>query len=216
MTKLQSYFKISPYVFILFSYLCPMHVYLDDKIECLGEAEVARMLTLLPEWRREQAMRFKHLAGQRECAQAYLLLMQALREKYGITTPPHFQIGPHGKPYLTEFPLIHFNLSHCKKAVICVLHDSPVGVDIECIRPFKSSLADYTMNEEEIRQINSSAEPAVEFTRLWTAKEACVKLSGKGLQDGIKDILTNARCLNIQIETHQEPGSQYVYSIAKL
>ena len=191
-----------------------MYIYLDDKIEQYDEKAVALLLSKLPDWRREQAQNFRFLAGQRECAIAYLLLCKGLEENFNISSQPHFVIGEHGKPSLLEFPEIHFNISHCKNAVLCTLSQHAVGADVEQVRPFKEELARYTMNEEELRQINSCAEPAVRFTELWTAKEAVVKLSGRGLQDNIPDILKNAHSKGIRIDTHTFPEKGYAYSIA--
>lgn len=58
--------------------------------------------------------------------------------------------------------------------------DTPVGCDIEQIRrPYDSDdamIADYCYSEKERRMILSAPDPAVEFTRIWTAKEALFKL----------------------------------------
>ena len=192
-----------------------MRIYIEDNIEQLNEQDVRKLVEGLPEWRREKAERFKHLAGKRECALVYHLLQRGLREEYGITTPPHFDIGEHGKPSLREHPDVHFNASHCKMAVICVIHDRPIGVDIERCRPLKDSLVAYTMNEEERKQIEESQDPELEFARLWTAKEAVVKLTGKGLQGQIRDILREENIQNIRISTFSFPEKHYAYSIAE-
>ena len=123
-----------------------MRILINDDLYGFGLPEA---LSLLSEQRRQQALRYRHEFGQRACAAAYLLLLKALREDYGITDAPTFKYGEHGKPTLTEYPEIHFNLSHCREAAICVIDNYPIGVDIENIRPYKESLARYTMNDEE-------------------------------------------------------------------
>ena len=191
-----------------------MHIYLDDTIESLDEAAIGKMIDELPEWRRQQALRFRHLSGQCENAMAYMLLCKGLTEKYGIDTPPEFIIGEHGKPFLKTHPDIHFNLSHCKKAVICVLHDQPIGVDIERTRPIKESLVDYTMSKREKEVILGSENPEMEFTRLWTAKEATVKLTGNGIQGKLQETLSEAKQKGIEINTVSSEEKGYAYSIA--
>ena len=187
---------------------------LRDDIASLDEQQTERLLLSLPEWRREVAMRYKHLAGRRESATAYLLLLEALQQQYGINEAPHFVIGPHGKPSLLEFPHIHFNTSHCHKAVICAVGDTPVGVDIEGRRSIRDSLVDYTMNAAEKERIARAEDPEMEFLKLWTAKEAVVKLSGEGIQDNIRDILTLAKDRNISVHTYINTKKDYVYSLA--
>ena len=105
-------------------------VYLNDDIE---HFDWQAALPLLSEQRREQCLRFKHEQGRKTCAAAYLLLCEALRKEYGIEEPPIFEYGDHGKPSLVGLPHIHFNLSHCRVAAICVVSDKPVGVDIEAV-----------------------------------------------------------------------------------
>lgn len=187
---------------------------LRDDIASLDEQQTERLLLALPEWRREVALRYKHLAGRRESATAYLLLLEALQQQYGINEAPHFVIGPHGKPSLLEFPHIHFNTSHCHKAVICAVGDTPVGVDIEGRRSIRDSLVDYTMNTGEKERIARAEDPEMEFLKLWTAKEAVVKLSGEGIQDNIRDILTLAKDRNISVHTYINTKKDYVYSLA--
>ena len=143
--------------------------------------------------RREQALKFKYELGQRLCVLAYLLLKKGLLEGYGITENPVFEYNEHGKPSIVGHPEIYFNLSHCKEAVVCVVSDRPVGVDVESIREYKESLVRYTMNDQEIQEIESSAEPAVTFIRFWTMKEATLKLIGTGISNDIKTVLDGTK-----------------------
>ena len=192
-----------------------MQILLNDHIDEMSEAQVMQLIHSLPDWRREKALRFKHLAGRRECAVAYRLLQQGLREYYGITEPPHFIIGQHDKPTLQEHPSIHFNLSHCRTAVLCALSSQPIGVDIERRREGKEALVRHTMNEAEQQLIQSSQDPDMMFTRLWTAKEAVVKLTGEGLACNIPDILTDATAQGIIITSTINDEKGYAYSIAE-
>lgn len=164
----------------------------------------------LPPWRREQALRFKFEQGRWECTASYLLLCDMLRNHYGIATQPHFVIGEHGKPTLQEFPHIHFNISHCKKAVAVALSDMPVGIDVECTGRMSDSLARHVLCDEEYAAMMSAANPDLEFTRLWTRKEALVKLTGEGINDDLKNLLYIYN--NVEIETTTYPG--FVVSIA--
>ena len=145
----------------------------------------------ISEQRREQALKFKHEQGRRLCVLAYQLLKQGLREAYGITENPIFEYNEHGKPSIVGHPEIFFNLSHCKEAAVCVVSDQPIGVDVESIREYKENLVRYTMNDEEISQISSAENPAVAFIRLWTMKEATMKLIGTGISNDMKTVIDN-------------------------
>lgn len=192
-------------------------IYLNDY---LSDFNLAAALPLLSDQRREQVLRFRHEQGRRECAAAYLLLCEGLRREYGITEPPVFEYGPHGKPVIVGHPDIHFNLSHCRVAALCVLSDRPVGCDIETIRPYKDSLARYTMSDQELTSIiptsaNFQGEehllPATQFTRLWTMKEAKLKLTGHGLTDDMKSVLDGTE--RFETVVNEEKG--YVYSVVQ-
>ena len=147
----------------------------------------------ISEQRREQTLKFRHELGQRLCVLAYLLIKKGLRETYGITENPVFEYNEHGKPSIVGHPEIFFNLSHCKEAAVCVISDQPIGVDVESFREYKEGLVRYTMNEEEIRQIESSENPAAAFIRLWTMKEATLKLIGTGISNDIKNVIDGTK-----------------------
>ena len=161
--------------------------------EDIWEFDLQAALEEISEQRREQALKFKYEQGQRLCVLAYLLLKQALRERYGITENPVFEYNEHGKPSIVGHPEIFFNLSHCKEAAICVVSDQPVGVGVEGIREYKESLVNYTMNDEEIAQIKSAENPASTFIRLWTMKEATTKLIGTGISNDMKTVLDTTK-----------------------
>ena len=163
----------------------------------------------ISEQRREQALKFKYELGRKTCAMAYLLLCEGLQKEYGITERPVFEYGEHGKPSIIGHPDIHFNLSHCREAVICAVSDRPVGIDIESIREFKDSLVHYTMNEQEVAQIEQAERPNVEFIRLWTMKEARLKLSGRGITDNMKHVLDGSE----HFETVVNEKKGYIYSV---
>ncbi len=183
-------------------------IYINDKIY---DFDLQVALAELSGQRREQALKFKHELGQRTCVAAYLLLCEGLQKEYGIIEKPVFEYGEHGKPSLVGYPHIHFNLSHCREAVICILSDQPVGIDIESIHTFKQPLVDYTMNEDEAHQIEQAESPELEFIKLWTQKEAVLKLTGEGISRDLKSVLLNPPA---SLTTIVSPGFRYVYSYA--
>ena len=150
-------------------------MYVDDH---LWDFDLATALQEISAQRREQALRYRHELGQRQCVLAYLLLKRALREEFGITENPVFAFGEHGKPTLVNHPDIHFNLSHCREAVAVALSDRPIGIDIETTEHYSPEVARRVMSAGEMRQIEASPRPEVAFTRLWTMKESLFKLTG--------------------------------------
>jgi len=181
-----------------------------------SQEELEKDLRMLPQWRREKALAFKFKTDQVLCAKAYLLLCMSLREEYGLDCCPQFGYSENGKPYLKEFPHIHFNLSHCKNAVICIIGDSPVGCDVEEIfDSLDTDLCNFVFNEGEILAINSADNPNVEFSRFWTMKEAYLKLTGEGLTDNIKPLLDSIGD-KVRFNTIVDSDDKFVISVANL
>lgn len=185
-----------------------MKLYIDDTYQ---EIDLNAVLPQLSEQRREQVLRFKHEGSKKQCAAAYLLLKRALKEVYGIDENPVFEYDEGGKPTLKGHSESHFNLSHCAKAVACVVADRPVGIDVEETCRYKDSLARYAMNDEEYNQITRSDNPALTFTKLWTMKEALLKYTGEGLRRDIKTVLNLSPAS--EVEFHTEVYEGYVITV---
>ena len=187
---------------------------LNDHIADLSEEQTERLINSLPEWRREQALRYKQLQGRKECAIGYVELLRGLRERFDINEMPAFAYKEHGKPYLKEHPDIHFSISHCKEAVGCFVSNRPCGLDIERIRAAKPDLVRHTMSPEEAEGIFSNPFPDVAFTRIWTQKEAVLKLKGTGIVDDLHSVLKPYKLQGIELQTIENPYMGYVYTIA--
>lgn len=186
---------------------------ISDSIDSTNQDYLHNVLQQLPLWRRQQALNFKFLRGQIECAVSYLMLCNLLHERYDFDIQPHFVIGEHGKPALQERPDIHFNISHCRKAIVVAISDFPIGVDVEEIGRDNPELARHVLNDAELQQMQSAANPDTVFARLWTQKEALFKLLATGITDDIQNLLANHPDVNITTQVNAEKG--YVFSIAQ-
>ena len=90
----------------------------------------------------------------------------------------------------------------------CVVSDQPVGIDVESIREYKESLVRYTMNDAETQQIESADNPASALIRLWTMKEATMKLMGTGISNDMKTVIDTDRYQYTTVEK-----TQYTYTV---
>lgn len=89
-----------------------------------------------------------------------------------------------GKPFLTDFPEIHFNLSHSGTMVFAIFTDTEAGCDIEKIKPADLRVARRFFCDGEYRYVagqKSERGQQEAFFRLWTLKESFVKATGAGL-----------------------------------
>lgn len=108
------------------------------------------------------------------------LLATALERELGLPELPEAAREAGGKPYFPSRPDICFNLSHSHGAAVCALHDKPVGIDIEKLRPAPRRLAGGLEDEA--------------FFRLWTAREASIKRQGLGIAALLKPMEPDRLC----------------------
>ncbi|MFC1748584.1 4'-phosphopantetheinyl transferase family protein [Pseudomonadota bacterium] len=96
-----------------------------------------------------------------------------------------FKNGPYGKPSIADCHNIkdlHFNISHSGHlAALAVSLGRPCGIDIECERNSINhlELARRFFHHDEYIDIEKRGKQY--FYKYWTAKEAFIKLTGKGL-----------------------------------
>ncbi len=195
-----------------------MKTYLFHNPESVTQEQFEKeMLPLLPQWRKEQALRYKFLMGRVQCAAAFVLLKNGLKNDFGIDEEIEFDYIANEKPVLRHYPDIHFNLSHCKKGILCVIDNTTeVGCDIEAVeRGISDSLLHYCCNAQEIASIEGSANSNAEFIRLWTIKEAVLKCSGKGITNNLRDLLTPQLLSNLEIETHPCLEEGFIYTTCR-
>ena len=93
-----------------------------------------------------------------------------------------FAHNPHGKPYLLDHAL-EFNLSHTRNHLFIALHQKPIGVDIEILKPrhveqfSRRFFGDLWF--EEVLQPYSEYLKLIGFFRAWTQTEAWIKAHGE-------------------------------------
>ncbi len=183
-------------------------IYIDEDARKLVVEDAVNMVS---EQRHEKALRFVRHSDQQLSLSAYLLLLRGLREEYGVSQPPVFSFNENGKPFIDNMPDVHFSLSHSKYVTACAIDDSPIGIDIEIIRPVDHDLMEYTMNDDELRIILASDDKNVAFFRYWTQKEAILKLTGEGISNEMKYVLNKSDNFNIETTV----SDKYVYSVAR-
>lgn len=159
-------------------------VYIAD-ISALKETPVfERFLGQVPEYRQKKAMSFKFSKGKMQSLGVGLLLKRACRDAGFEGADNHIAYGENGKPYLVDFPEVHFNLSHSGERVMCVISPFEVGCDVEIIKGDRGKLAERFFKPEEsawIKHFETLEAQSEAFYRLWTLKECYMKVTGRGL-----------------------------------
>ncbi len=133
------------------------------------------------------------------CIAADMLLRTVLSDKLGIPSEKLvFAVSSQGKTYL-QGGKYHFSISHSGKyAAVAVNESHPVGIDIEKIRPLKASVIKHIFSDAEKEFVFGLTTPRdgmledknilERFFRVWTYKEAYVKMTGEGITDNIRSI----------------------------
>ncbi len=153
---------------------------------------------LLDTAEQSHASSIKNKLQQSLYVQTHALLRMLLAEM--IDENPHvinIGKGEHGKPFLLDYPEIAFNLSHTADyLLIGIAQDCRLGVDVEFCKP-RTNFAGFIRKcfaESEAAHWHQLPEQQKvrEFYRFWTAKEAFVKATGRGIGLGLQQCVLNA------------------------
>ena len=173
--------KISFYIFFM---LETTRIYIAD-ISVLKDSSIfEKLLKTVPEYRQKKAMSFKFAKGKMQSLGVGLLLRKACEEAGFAGADERIVYGENEKPYLSDFPDIHFNLSHSGERVMCVISPFEVGCDVEIIKGDRGRLAERFFLPEEsawIKHFESLEMQTEAFYRLWTLKECYMKVTGRGM-----------------------------------
>lgn len=117
---------------------------------------------------------------------ARVALRKLLAQRLGVTVAEvALTKGANDRPTLPAGSELSFNVSHSEDlaAIAIASGASPLGIDIEMIRPFADTEAlvrEHGTAAERVA-VERAARPAEAFLRLWTRKEAAAKALGLGI-----------------------------------
>lgn len=137
---------------------------------------VVLYITELPdaeENRRERAQRLS-AAGKN-------LLAHGLSDLYGITSLPVISRNENGKPFFTNHPDIHFNISHSGLTAVCAIAHVPVGVDIQEMSRCPARIIRRFGGEELYKKYEDASNQEEFFLAWWTREESYAKHLGSTL-----------------------------------
>jgi 4'-phosphopantetheinyl transferase len=188
-------------------------VYTADITALDDPAVFEKLLGTVPAYRREKAMRFKFPSGRAQSLGVGLLLRLACREAGIAGADENVVLGENGKPSFRDVPDVHFNLSHSKTRVMCVISPCEVGCDVEYVRVGRWRLAERFFKESETRWIHSFPEGEEQdeaFCRLWTLKECYMKVTGRGMALSPDKFTLSVTSEGILLD-HDGPRPEYAF-----
>ncbi|MBU3186307.1 4'-phosphopantetheinyl transferase family protein [Clostridium estertheticum] len=162
-------------------------VLIVNNIQSVSDEEYAIAYELLSEERKQKVNKIRFKKDKIQSIIVYCLLKHGLREFYNFKQMPNFSYNEYNKPYFIDSN-IQFNLSHCLNAVCCSISYQEVGIDIQDKVACYENILNYSMNLNEIIEIESSLNPIDIFYRYWTLKESYLKCIGTGINDDLNKI----------------------------
>lgn len=157
-------------------------IYIFNRMDLVTDTFINDFLPNMPIERQDRTLRYRRKIDRDLCVIGYWLLCYGLRKEYGITDYPRLLYGDYGKPHLTDYPDIHFNISHCNIGVACAISQNEVGVDIQDVQHYNANVAKRICTDEEMAQLTQCQHPEALFCRLWTIKESFLKQFGASIE----------------------------------
>ena len=115
------------------------------------------------------------------------LLSFALLKEFNIKySEIQINKNEYGKPYIKEYPNIHFNISHCNNLIACSIDNYVNGIDVENIREYDDYVANRICSLEELKNLLNTDNREKLFFCIWTLKESLGKALGVGLNYCLK------------------------------
>ena len=177
-------------------------IYLVKVDSPIDENTFQYMLKFVQSEKQERILKQKIKQNADNMLVSEILAKVVIKKIFGIDiAKQEFNYTEYGKPYLPDYPDVHFNISHSGEYVACAVSDKPIGIDIQKISEYNSDVAKRVCNGNELAQIEKSSDKAYEFTKLWTQKEAVLKMYGTGIASGdIKHCLENQKIKSKKID----------------
>lgn len=156
-----------------------MEIYLINTGCFDNEPLKERVFKSLPEARREKTEKYRFEKDKRLSIGAGYLQQLALKSA-GLENEETV-FGENGKPYLKNGGF-WFNLSHSGIYAVCAAGTEENGIDVEAVREAGDALIKRVCTPEEQSMLSAldNEKKQDAFFRLWTAKEAYMKLLGTG------------------------------------
>lgn len=163
----------------------------------LNERQRELSLDILTPERKAKALRFRHFKDQNRSIATGLLEAYVFCKIIGVPSRTYVvEKGPEGKPYLRDYPDIHYNISHAGDWIVCGIGNRPLGIDVESTDKYTERVVTRFFQREEVQDILSETNVETRkdmFTEYWVMKESFMKLSGGGFSIPLKSFYSNRK-----------------------
>lgn len=159
----------------------------------LSDKEYCKWYSLMSDEKQRRVDRFRFGDDKKRTVAGEMLARKAISDWCSVNAEDIiFDYKEYGKPYAIDLD-VEFNISHSCDLVVCAIDNSPVGIDVEKIRPIDLNVAKRFCNKEELFYLfghelaeedfiyTSETDILSRFFEIWTKKEAYGKFIGFGL-----------------------------------
>ena len=167
------------------------YIVLDENLKL---SDLAGYEKLLPGYRKEKIVRYRFEKDQLRSVIAGLLIRRAIGDGEIV-------FGAHEKPYAKDSG-IYFSVSHSGDVVAIAVDENEVGLDVEEL-PAENRLkiADRFYHPAERAYVHGAQDMPRAFCRIWTRKEAVLKMTGEGISTDLTAFDTTTEPLSGQLAT---------------
>ena len=178
-----------------------------SRIWDFSESDIQGLYARLSPSRKTRIDRLRRPEDKRRSLAAELLVYDLLK-KHGNISTAQLHCHDNGQPYLSGCKL-SVSISHSEDVVACAISETPVGIDIERIRPIDLRMCRLVCLPEELEYVSPPPAEGVchdeeilrRFFEIWTAKEAYFKKCGTGITN-----LKGINVLPLQRQVYQLDG----------
>lgn len=189
--------------------------YLFSYLSQFSDDEYKKAYENLSENVKVRINRYKRDDDKKRSLSAHILLKKLMAEN-NINAQLSYE--ENGRPFF-ENSEYFLSLSHSGEVAFSAVSKSPLGIDVEKIRPISKSLIDRVCVEEEkayvLKDFVVEDEKKIceidvlkRFFEIWTAKEAYFKIKGSGITD-----LKSVNTLTLKAESFQD--EDYIFTMLK-
>lgn len=152
-------------------------------IKNLTEEDFFSAFECMSDERKVRCLRYKFKEDRKRMAFGDMLLKKLITDEYKVAKEDIELINlPSGKPVAKIKGKEFFvSISHSGDFVSAAVCDADIGIDIEVKREVKEEFLKRVLKEDELMFLNESENRELAFLKIWTAKEAYLKLNGEGL-----------------------------------
>lgn len=196
-------------------YMKSIQLYYTDINQELSPSEYEQCIHLITPENASLIKRFRFVEDRKRTlygeVMARCLFMELLAVKNKDLV---IEKNPYGKPYFAGIHMLHYNISHSGRFVLCGISNQELGVDIEEIKELHMDIAKRCFTKQEYESMLNVNENEVKklFYTYWTLKESYIKYDGRGLSIALDSFSISRQADSFVVDSKKYTESIQLYT----